>query len=106
MTERGPPPDPSYQAHHIVAKKDKRAQDARDILDRYGVSLNDPVNGAWLPANSNSPKANNAVVHSTLHTDNYYDYVETELSGAQSREDVIRVLERVGDELEQGSFAP
>jgi RHS repeat-associated protein len=100
------PPDQSYQAHHIVADGAKRAQPARDTLARFSIDLNDPVNGVWLPANKNSPKVDNAAVHSPLHSNDYYDYVNESLADSQSRDDVIRTLDKIRSELEQGGYGP
>ncbi len=33
-------------AHHIVPSTHSRAQEARDLLDRFGIDINDAVNGA------------------------------------------------------------
>ena len=36
-------------AHHIVAFADKRAVEARAILEKAGININDAVNGIYLP---------------------------------------------------------
>ena len=36
-------------AHHIVAGTARLAQDARDVLYKFGVGINDAVNGVFLP---------------------------------------------------------
>jgi hypothetical protein len=42
-------------------------------------------------------------VHSTLHTNNYYDYVNRQLEGVQSQEDVIQILDDIGADLMAGN---
>jgi hypothetical protein len=71
-------------AHHIVAGGAPDAADARAVLARYGIDINDPVNGVWLPRNLSVPNPGGAAVHSTLHTDNYYGYINDQLDGVQS----------------------
>jgi hypothetical protein len=41
---------PSSAAHHIVAGTAKIAADARAALRRFGIALDDAVNGVFLPA--------------------------------------------------------
>ncbi len=43
--ERGNP----LKAHHIVPSTHRSAQAARDLLDRFGIGINDAVNGAPVP---------------------------------------------------------
>jgi HNH/ENDO VII superfamily nuclease len=76
------------------------------VLFRFGINVNDPVNGAWLPASEKSPQVNNAVIHSRLHTKAYYSYVNASLENAQSRDQVVRTLTRIRRELEEGTYAP
>ncbi len=66
-------------AHHIVAHDDPRAAPARAILARDNVNINSADNGVFLPRNTSSPNPSGAAVHSTLHTDDYYDAVNNQL---------------------------
>jgi hypothetical protein len=101
------PPDESYHAHHIVAKTgNDDAAEARAILDQYGVDLNDPANGAWLPANTTSPNPTGSTVHSTLHTNKYYEDVTSRLRSATDRQDVLNTLDEIRNELERGTYEP
>ena len=59
-------------AHHIVAQTDWRAQEARDILQREGIDINDADNGVLLPSE----------FHQALHTDAYYATVNQVVSNA------------------------
>jgi len=86
------------RAHHIVAYSSKYAVDARRILAKYGIGINDAENGVILSAK----------YHSRLHTLDYYagvDYVlqaadSLDLSNSEFRE----VLRLMGKDIEQGSF--
>jgi hypothetical protein len=89
-----------------VALKADKAAPARDILKKFEISIHDPVNGAWLPANTKSPNVNGATVHSTLHTTKYYDYVNASLEGAQSRDQAGQILMKIRTELEDGTYGP
>ncbi len=48
--------------HHIVPKGAKKAQQAREALQRLGVDLDDAINGVALPKE----------FHQGVHTDDYY----------------------------------
>ncbi len=52
--------------HHLVAHGHPLASQARDILTRFGVKLNEAVNGVYLPQFLKSPNPNGAIVHATL----------------------------------------
>jgi hypothetical protein len=45
-----------YEAHHIVAKCDKRAMPAAEILTALGIDVDDPCNGVFLPKDETSKK--------------------------------------------------
>lgn len=81
-----------YQAHHIVAKASRNAAAAREILQRFGVQLNETANGVFLPAER----------HARLHTREYYRRVNELLRDARSRQDVERILDTIRDRLSQG----
>ena len=48
------------------------------------------------------PNPNGAAVHSTLHNGEYYPRVNELLAGAQSREEVVDILEYVRSSLLAG----
>ena len=56
----------------MVAEADQRAEDARAILRRTGIGIHDPVN--LLPLRTE--------VHQGLHTDAYYQSVNTAITTA------------------------
>jgi hypothetical protein len=93
---------PGVAAHHIVAGGAKKAEDARRVLAKFGIDINDAVNGVFLPhePSSQAPGA----YHRTLHTDQYYMKVNRLLSKAQSRADAIRILQRIQKDLLANRF--
>ncbi len=108
MLAEGLPPDLSYQAHHIVAKGEsyQSAQQARQILEQYGIDLNSTDNGVWLPANGSSPNPTRSTVHSSLNTHKYNDDVLISLQKANSAEEVRAILKEWKSLLESGQYSP
>ena len=89
-------------AHHIVAGDDPRAAVARGILAREGIDINQDVNGVFLPKNSNyaNPPAQ---THSTIHTNRYYQEVNSRLLNAAPGQ-VGQELGNIKAELLNGTF--
>lgn len=89
-----PKPSPYHSAHHIVPGKGKtvHANLARVRLHRYGVRINDPDNGVWLPTykkytpNWAMPSAKS---HLEYHTLKYESWVKDRLQ-AQINEPSLR----------------
>ncbi len=79
-------------AHHIVAGDASLAQPARDVLKKFGIGINEAVNGVFLPATRKSPNPTGAAVHSTLHTKRYFEHVNESLGRLGSRAEVEAVL--------------
>jgi hypothetical protein len=65
--EIGPRP-PGHEAHHIVPKGMKEADEARDILRDAGIGINDVENGIWLPRDTSVPNEVISEIHSKVHT--------------------------------------
>ena len=59
----------SFERHHIVAKKDPRAEISRAILERVEIGINDPRNLVDVKKE----------YHRVLHTDLYYDILNTSM---------------------------
>lgn len=89
-------------AHHIVAHGDHRAKEALKILDKYGIDVNDWVNGVFLPGYKSSPNPRGKIVHSVVHTDAYYMAVNDALRRVTTRADAIRELRIIAFKLEHG----
>ncbi len=94
---------PGYKnaAHHIVAGSADRAKEARAILQKYGVDINDASNGVFLPTVKDVA---DSAYHPSLHTDAYYRKVTDLLSGANSKGDVLDILDDISEQLIDGSF--
>lgn len=94
---------PNYRcaAHHIVAGSSRKAVEARAILYKFDVDINDAVNGVFLPTVKN---VTDAAYHPSLHTDAYYRKVTEALMPANSRDDVIDILEDIAEQLQRGTF--
>jgi hypothetical protein len=93
------------ETHHIVASGSKRAKGAREILETWGIDIDDPANGVFLPANLASPNPKGSIVHKTLGNNiKYYKKVEEYLDLATSQADAIQRLRRIGETLENGTF--
>jgi len=95
---------PNSAAHHIVAGGAGAAARARAVLQKFGVGINDAVNGVFLPANKAVANEAGAAVHSTLHTDAYYETVNQMLSAATTRSEVEAVLAAIRQGLLSGGL--
>ena len=94
-------PDYAHAAHHIVAGGAKDADIARAILERFGIGINDAVNGVFLPTIKG---ASDAAYHPGIHTKAYYEKVNELLRQAMTKEDVVNILNMIAAELEAGTF--
>jgi hypothetical protein len=82
-------PIDSWQAHHIVAEgaSYSAAANARTILKTYGIDINSPTNGVWLPKVPGYTKytepdwdgAMYVATHNGRHVNSYFDYVNDRL---------------------------
>lgn len=95
---------PGAAAHHIVAGKAAAAAKARDVLQRFGIGINDAVNGLFLPTMRSSPNPSGAAVHSTLHTKRYYNTVNQILDVARTRAEVEAILRALRESLLSGGL--
>jgi len=94
---------PSYDcaAHHIVAGSSKKAADARAILQKYSIDINCAENGVFLPTDKSILSG---TYHPSMHTNVYYEEVNNLMSGVQSREEALEMLNYIRECLEQGTF--
>ena len=95
------PPPFKNAAHHIVAAGAAAAKATREIIEKYGVDVNDAINGVFLPIGENISKAAN---HLTLHTQKYYDTVNEIINQVQNKEELVKVLKGIAEALQQGKF--
>ncbi len=81
--------------HHIVPwnESDENAVISRQILKRFNVDIDSAYNGVALPQGAQAQaEALGMAYHRTLHTAQYYQEVQLELSACQTRDQVIEVL--------------
>ncbi|MEC4272974.1 AHH domain-containing protein [Adlercreutzia sp. R25] len=97
------PPSSGYAAHHIVAGGAEKAEEARRILKRWGIDINSPANGVFLPAKKEI--VSESIYHPGLHTNKYYYEINRRLSdAADSKEGVLQELAEIRNELLAGTF--
>ena len=94
-------PDYPNAAHHIIAGSSQKAEEARKILEKYGIDINDAENGVFLPTEEGSSES---AYHPKLHTNEYYSKVNEMLSQATSKEDVLDILDDIREQLLDGIF--
>jgi len=95
---------PGYAAHHIVAGRDDPADFARIVLRRFGIGINDAENGAFLPANRATQVIAGETIHSTLHSNKYYEAVNDALAMATTKQEAIDILARIRQALQAGDY--
>ncbi|MFB6632057.1 RHS repeat-associated core domain-containing protein [Streptomyces sp. NPDC056362] len=97
-------PATPHSPHHIVAGNSPKAAPARAQLDTFGIGVNDAENGVWLPRSSSSPNPNGLSVHSKVHTNDYYAYVNNLMSGARNGSEALDVIDHVRRQLQGGHW--
>lgn len=103
MEAAGRPRPLGYQAHHLVAGKARQAAEARQILARWQIDINDPRNGVWLP-NAKTARRLGQKNHQNWHTKRYYNEVNARLGKATSREEALDILRKIADKVSSGQF--
>lgn len=87
-------PKCAYAAHHIVAGNATGDKRARSILKKFGIGINDAVNGVFLSQSH----------HRKLHINAYYEKVNDLLEAADSKEEAIEILNDIARQLRRGKF--
>jgi len=80
------------QIHHIVPWSATRGNMSREILQKFGVGIDDAINLVPLPS------------HFGAHSAAYYREVERALIGAASKSDVLQALNYLRESLVSGSL--
>ena len=95
-------------AHHIVASKDIRAEDARDVIFEFGVAINDCDNGVYLPRFKNIPVPSmpKAPLHGPIHTARYHSAVAGRLILGEPQDAAAcrGILRTIKKQIVGGSF--
>lgn len=87
------------QAHHIIGNKTPKAAEK---LNKYGIDINDPMNGVFLPSSSRSGLR--GTIHRGGHTQDYYDYIEQMFSNCRSKGDCYDALDKIKNDLYKGKI--
>lgn len=87
------------QAHHIIGNKTPLAANK---LKKYGIDINDPMNGVFLPSSNRSGLK--GTIHRGGHTEDYYQYIEQMFANCKSKEDCYQVLDKIKDDLYKGKI--
>ncbi|MFG3659380.1 AHH domain-containing protein, partial [Streptomyces sp. NPDC047706] len=82
-----------------------KAAAARQRLAKFGIDINDASNGVFLPRGSASANPTGASVHSRIHTNDYYTYVNDMVGGARNASEARDVLAHIRRQL-QGGYWP
>jgi hypothetical protein len=86
-------PPPAVQAHHIVAKHDSLAAEARVLLERCGIDVHDARNGVMLPE------------HAGRHRRAYHQFVADALEATLAGNgDCAVTLEQLANKLLSGEL--
>jgi hypothetical protein len=87
-------------AHHIVAFASTKAMAAQRILAKFGIDINDAVNGVWLKSTTEGVGA----YHRIIHTGKYYDTVNAMLRQCTTKDECIEVLGKIRQMLMDNTF--
>jgi hypothetical protein len=102
-----PQPSQRHSPHHIVQGKGKhpRTADVRLNLHLYGIRINDPSNGVWMPrtkADRGHWSMPGAPAHSEIHTFNYETWINFLLAPLEGEEVIRAALMRIRCLLRDG----
>ncbi|MGW5360231.1 AHH domain-containing protein [Actinopolymorpha pittospori] len=95
-------------AAHLVPKTEARYESARwsrEILERFGIHVDEPINGTWLPHGRNTakyPNPHGKSPHQPTHREAYYNALYNRLKGCRTEQEVLDVLDFVRGKLNEG----
>lgn len=92
------------EAHHIVSADNRypSSQISQNILKRFNIDINDPMNGIILPQNSLSVLK--GPIHNGGHIKEYNDLVLKNLLTVKTKDECYEVLDRVKNDLMNGEI--
>jgi hypothetical protein len=102
-------PGPRWEAHHIVSGEHKEATPARAVLaqDDIKMRIDDPANGCWMPKTKNDARPTiypNAIPHTRIHREKYYEWIFNMLMVADSLENVVAIFKTVRAQILHGNI--
>lgn len=89
----------SCEAHHIIGNETPLAAKK---LKKCGIDINDPMNGIFLPRDTNSGLK--GTIHRGRHYDGYKSYIEKSFANCKTKEDCFEVLDKIKDDLYKGKI--
>ena len=89
------------RAHHIVGDNEY-SNESKDILKKYGIDINAPENGIFLPQDETSDL--HGTIHNGNHRKTYNDEVTQCLRNAKCKEDVLAILDSIKENLYNGEM--
>lgn len=106
-----PRPSKRCDAHAIVSGGHRFADTARGIMARFGMRIDDPDNGCWLPRGEEDkiympPHLRNAVAHNRIHREAYYGWLQTLINRVLIHDitDLTRTLKMVKLRLQSSAL--
>lgn len=104
-----PKPSANHTAHHIVPGKGKTkdAVRARVRLHLYGIRINDPSNGVWLPKYAkHTPHWSmpDSLGHLQYHTENYETWVLKKVRAKSGEAPLREELKMIGKMLQENTL--
>jgi hypothetical protein len=95
-------------AHHVVLSTHKRAEEARKLLDKYQIDINDAVNGVSLKPSGSKPAHHGHGLHSHDAIDRVNQRLKDAVKDApdwlSGRQSLLDELARLRAEIARGSF--
>lgn len=90
-----------WQAHHIVGEAYAEGRQAMEILKRFKIDVNSPLNGVFLPGckHHGSTGVVGLTVHCGKHKQEYEQYVLSQLQGLSSEAEVVNALSTIRQKL-------
>ncbi|WP_038167443.1 AHH domain-containing protein [Verrucomicrobium sp. BvORR106] len=104
LEDAGRPILPNEDAAHIVASGHPRHAEARGILDRAGIGVDDAINGGGLPSNTKVPNPLGKTTRNQTHTHSSMDKVTRELRQAERDGTVHDMLSDIESRRQSGNF--
>lgn len=94
-----------FEAHHLVGVDSRfpSSEVSQNILKKYGIDINDPMNGVLLPNNSSSLLK--GTIHHGGHTKSYHDEIARRLQRATNRDECFQILDGIKDDLYKGRLS-
>ena len=93
--------------HHIVELKGKASEGSRNILAKFNINIDDPINGIFLPED---PKGDDNIYHGSIHykgshSEFYSRYVYDTIKDAKTIKEIREALNKIKIELWEGTLS-